>query len=795
MEDFFEDENTQSEMRSFDLKHYLTKLLENYVWIITSLLILLFSAYLFIRYTTPNYQLTGYILVGGKAIEQGTNDILANVGLVSGSENTTSIVSNEIFILRSHQLNGKVVDSLQLDVAVAKLGHVRNTSVLTDSMPVKIKIGRKDPAFTSPAYQLHLNNKNFNIKDGSTEYGGTYGKPLFLKSDTILISKKPGVTVKENDYSLQLFSRTGTIKTYLSRLTVEQAKNGGLGLLKIAVIDELPERADRYIQVLIHSYNLSYLDYQNQAIKRALIFLGDRLDTVSNELSLQENALRDFKASNQIYDVSTTAQALLNNMQTLDVEKNQSEFQGQLLALVEKSMRNAPGKEEIVASTSGLLDPVLNAQVTSFNELVFRKQMILNSGTKDDPRLMPVNDQLADMKQNILKNIVNIRNQNNAASRHVASQESKFTSRFNVLPEKEKQFVELNRKYTIKETQYIFLLQKKEETEIQLVSSNAERSRPVDDILSDGIVFPIKSLTYAIAALLGLLIPSSVVFINVLLNQKIETRKEIEKGTNVPIIGELSLSKTEGAIAITTNNRSAIAEQLRAIRTNLSFMGANNKHKVFVVTSSVGGEGKSFVSLNLGNSLAITNKRVAVLELDLRKPILSINLGVNNTVGISNFIINEKLHPEDIIQEVRGCPNLYLLNSGPVPPNPGELIIHPRMAELVNYLRENFDFVILDSPPVGLVADSLSLAKLSDISLFVLRPNHSVRSALQLINDLYREKKLPRLSLVINGIQPDKGYGGYGNYGSKGYGYYSDDLNHKDSKFKVFTDKIFKRSS
>jgi tyrosine-protein kinase Etk/Wzc len=794
MEDFFEDENTQSEIRSFDLKHYLTKLLANYVWIIISLLIALFCAYIYLRYATPKYQLTGYIIVGGQALEQGANDILANVGLVSGSENTASIVSNEIFILRSHQLNGQVVDSLKLDVSVTKLGHVKNMHILTDSLPVGIKVKRTDPNHGSPEYKLRLSNNKFSIKDTESEHEGTYGKPLFINSDTILISKKPGIFVKDDDYSLQLFSRTGAIKTYLSRLTVEQAKNGGLGLLKIAVIDELPERANRYIEILIHAYNISYLEYQNQAIKRALVFLGDRLETVSNELSTQENALRDFKASNQIYDVSTTAQTLLNNMQTLDTEKSQSEFQEQLLALVERSVKNASGKEEIVASTNGLEDPVLIAQVAKYNELVFRKQMIQNSGTQDDPRLIPVMDQLADMRGNIQKNIINIRRQNSAARRNVASQESKFSSRFNVLPEKEKQFVELNRKYTIKETQYIYLLQKKEETELQLVSSNAERSRPVDDILSDGVVSPVRNLVYAVAALLGLLIPSSVVLFNVLFNQKIETRKEIEKGTNVPILGELSLSKVEGAIAITTNNRSAIAEQLRAIRTNLSFMGANTKHKVFVVTSSVSGEGKSFVSLNLGNSLAITNKRVAVLELDLRKPILSVNLGVNNAVGISNFIINEKLHPEDIIQEVRGCPNLYLLNSGPVPPNPGELIIHPRMGELINYLRENFDFVILDSPPVGLVADSLSLAKLSDISLFVLRPNHSVRSAMQLINDLYKEKKLPRLALVINGIQPDKGYGGYGNYGSKGYGYYSDDINHKESKFKVFTDKIFKRS-
>ncbi|WP_432712753.1 GumC family protein [Pedobacter sp.] len=795
MEDFFENgKATQSEMGSFDFKHYLSKLLANYVWIIISLLITLFCAYVYLRYATPKYQLTGYIIVGGQALEQGTTDILANAGLVSGSENTASIVSNEIFILRSHQLNGQVVDSLKLAIAVSKLGHLRDQPVLIDSMAVDINVHKGDPDYGSPKYILELQPQGYSIKDDGVNYKGAYGQKLIIHTDTVLIRKKPGKAILADTYSLQLNGRTNTIKNYLSRLTVEQAKNGGIGLLKISVVDELPVRASQYIEILIHSYNVSYLEYQNQAIKRALVFLRERLETVSAELSQQENALRDFKASNQIYDVSLTAQELLTNLQSLDTQKSQSDYQGQLLSLVESSIKNASGKEEIVASTSGLQDPVLSAQVEAYNTLVIRKQMILNSGTKDDPRLAPVNDQLADMRNNIRKNITNIRKQYNATERSVSKEENKYLSKFKGLPEKEKQYVELNRKFTIKETQYIYLLQKKEETELQLVSSNAERSRPVDDILSDGIVSPVKVTIYSFAALLGILIPSAIVFTKVITNQKIETRKEIEKGTTVPILGELSLSKTEEAIAITTNNRSALAEQLRAIRTNLSFMGANNKHKVFVVTSSVGGEGKSFVSLNLGNSLAISNRRVAVLELDLRKPILSKNLGVNNSVGISNYIINESLQPEDIIQPVKNCPNLYLLNSGPVPPNPGELIIHSRMAELINYLRENFDFVILDSPPVGLVADSLSLAKLADISLFVLRPNHSLRSAIQLINDLQRGKKFPRLSLVINGIQPDKGYGGYGNYGSKGYGYYSDDEVNKESKFKSITNTIFKRN-
>ncbi len=793
MEDFFEDDKKQ-EISSFDLKHYFSKLLANYIWVIISLVIMLCCAYLYLRYTTSKYQLTGYIIVGGQALEKGANDILANAGLVSGAENTASIVSNEMFILKSHQLNGQVVDSLKLNVAVSKMGQVKDLPLRADSLTVNIDVKKTDPNHESPPFRLQLLTDKFVLKGPENEYRGSYGRPIFINGDTLIISRKPGVTVKNAEFSLQLYSREQTVKTYLSRLTVEQAKNGGIGLLKISVVDELRERAHRYIEILIHAYNVSYLDYQNQAIKRALVFLGERLQTVTTELGQQENALRDFKSQNQLYDVSITAQDLLTNLKTLDTEKNERIFQEDLLALVERSLGDVSGKEEIVVSANGLADPVLSGQVEQYNQAVSRKQLILSAGTVDDPRLDPVNQQLAEMRNNIQKNILNIKRQHQVAKRSVAAQESKYASRFQVLPEKEKQFVELTRKYSIKETQYIFLLQKKEETELQLVSSNSERSRPVDDILSDGIVWPVRNQVYIFAVLLGIFLPAFFILLKVLLNRKIETRKEIEKGTTVPILGELSMSKSDDVIAITTNNRTAIAEQLRAIRTNLSFMGANSKQKVFVVTSSVGGEGKSFVSLNLGNSLAISNKKVAVLELDLRKPMLSKNLGINNNVGISNFIINDTIYPEEIIQAVKSCPNLYLLNSGPVPPNPGELIIHPRMSELISYLRENFDFVILDSPPVGLVADSLSLAKLADISLFIIRPNHSLRTAIPLINELQRGNKLPRLSLIINGIEPEKGYGGYGSYGSKGYGYYSDEVT-TESKFKNFTNKIFNRTT
>jgi tyrosine-protein kinase Etk/Wzc len=795
MEDFFGDDQGRLEGSSFNFKQYFSKLLARYRWILLAIICSLIAAFLYLRYSVAQYQISGYIIVGGAALETGANNVLVNAGIESGAENTASAVNNEIFILQSHNINGEVVDSLDLDVLITSQGHLKNQPIFKDSLPVSINVKRRDVNSVSNVFTLALQNKTFSLEDKNNKYVGSYGKPIIIHSDTIVISRKDNAHFREAEYSLQLASRLSTIRKYISRLTVEQAKNGGIGLLKLSVTDELPVRADHYLQVLIHSYNVSFLNFKNQAIKRALAFLNQRLEVVSDELHDQEDDVRDFKATNKLYDVSTAANEMLANLQSLDAQKSQNNYQDELLNLVEAGVKKYSGKEEIVVSTNGLLDPVLNAQVAKYNELVFNKQTIQSTGTKDDPRLAPINDQLAEFRSNILKNIQNIKKQFGASRSSVASQESKYSSRFQSLPEKEQQFVELTRKMSIKEAQYTFLLQKKEETEIQLVSSDAGVSRTVDDVLNNGIVSPVGPMIYGVAFAFGLLLPSIIILVLVLMNDKIETRQEIEEGTTVPILGELSFSASESPIVITSNNRTAIAEQLRAIRTNINFLGADESQKVFIVTSTMGGEGKSFLSLNLGNSFAISNKRVAVLELDLRKPMLSKNLGLTNHLGISNFLVNKDLKPEDIISPLEEYPNLFLLNSGPVPPNPGELIINPRMSELIAYLREHFDYVILDSPPVGLVADALSLASLSDISLYVSRPNYSLRSSLKLVNSLQKNHKLPKLSLVINGIQSQNTYGfGYGyGYGGKGYGYYSDELIDSENISNKFN-KIFKRS-
>jgi tyrosine-protein kinase Etk/Wzc len=782
MEDFLEEE--ERSQNSFNFKLYLFKLTTYYKWIICGIIIALLGGYLYMRYKVPSYEINGYILVGGGELEGGTNSILSNAGMINPADIALNTVDNEIFILKSHKIISAVVDSLDLNIDLSEDGKIKSQPVFKDSLPVKILVKRpfKSINVTGPLYKLILTNKNFKLDHNKKNLTGQYGKSFILDKDTILISKKDTFAIRgdEQIYNFQIQGRLQTIRKYQGRLSVLQPKNTGVGLLRLTVIDELPIRARTFIDVLIYSYNTSYLVFKNEAIKRALKFLTERLNAVSVDLEKQENLVRDFKTSNKVFDVSATATELLSELQGADLQKSQNDYQLDLLKLVEVSIKNHNGTEELVPNTGGLTDAVLMAQIASYNALVQQKQTILTIGTPDDVRLPSLNDQLKKVGENILKSVSNIRSQFTTNKTFLYGQNNKFLSKFLSLPEKEKLYIELNRKLTVQETLYTYLLQKKEDTQLQFVTSDIVRSRTVDDTLIGGLVEPKPLLIYSFAFGVGLLLPCLIIFSIVFFNDRIETRREIEDGTSTPILGELNLSDSLKPIVITSTNRTAIAEQFRSIRTNLSYIGTGTMKKVFVVTSSVSGEGKSFVSLNLANSMAIIGKKVVVLELDLRKPMLSRKIGVNNEIGLSQYLINDEIEPAKIVVPLEDYPNLYLISSGPIPPNPGELITSSRMEDLINYLRENFDYVIMDSPPIGLVADSMTLGQLADTSIFVIRHNYSDRSSLQLLNDLRSGNKLPNLALVINGIKNDKssgygyGSGGYG-YGGYGYGYYSDD--------------------
>jgi len=769
---FTEEKETSS---GFDINRYFSKLISNFYWFLITLAIFGTAAYLYLRYTPPLYEVSTFILVKGP--NDASSTTLAGSAFASGGPamagGAMGDPSNEIFKLQSEALLGAVVDSLNLDISVVKSGTVRSNAEDLDDLPFALKIIKSSPDSYLPTHKLFLSETSYSLQSEEKNIKGYYGQPLVIAKDTLLLTLKSYTTPDFNtEYRMSYDGRPDAISKLLSRITVQPAAKAGPGMLQILVKDELPNRATKIVDVLINTYDHSNLDFKNQSLRKEIEFLNERVASVGGELLQQENLIRDFKISNKVNDVSSSATQLLTNLTALDAKKNDNEAKRQMAELVESNIRNFSGQEQVISNASNLGDAVLSSLVTRYNEKVLEKTRILDRGTTFDPRLAGISKELQDLRGNILNSVENLKKEIRSTNEFLATQERTTTSRFQTMPEKEKDYVQVNRLMNLKQTQYIFLLQKKEDKNIQLVSSQIGESRIIDSRTNNDILYPKPLMIYGPAIGLALLLPALIILIRMLLNKKIETRKDIENVTSLPIAGEIEMEpQTTKEIIVSAGYQTGIAEQFRSLRTNLIYLKQETAGKVLMVTSTMPGEGKSFVSINLANTLASTGKKVILVELDLRRPHIAKTLGLNTRPGMTDYLISTDMLPRDIIQTNKEYENLSFITCGPVPPNPGELILTKKLQTFFEYLRNNYDYVVVDTPPVGIVSDSIIIGNMVDLTLFILRHRYSYRSSVKLLNELSVNKKLPHLSIVINSIQRNKGFQKE-NLGS--YNYYMD---------------------
>jgi len=341
-------------------------------------------------------------------------------------------------------------------------------------------------------------------------------------------------------------------------------------------------------------------------------------------------------------------------------------------------------------------------------------------------------------------------------------------STLNSIPAKKRESLEIERQQSIKEKLFLYLLQKREELAITKASTSGNATA-IDPAYSWGPVSPNTTNIYRMAFILGLAFPLGIIYLRDLLNDKIITRADISKGTHAPVIGEVAHhTNMLRQLVVGMKDRSILAEQFRIIRTNLQYLLTNapSKNPVFLVTSSIAGEGKTFCSMNLAAVWAVAGKKTVILELDLRKPKVSKALNLQRDIGITNYILGST-RKEELPQPLEGVPNLYVIGAGPIPPNPSEMIMDSKMDELFTYLRANFDTIIIDSAPIGLVSDSKILARFADASLYVVRQRYTVKKQLALVDELYSDKILPNMGLIVNDVK----IGGANSYYGYGYGY------------------------
>lgn len=723
-------------------------------------------SWFYLRVQTRIYVANAKVLLKDPQKGGGDSKVLDALNIFSEKK----IVENEIIVLRSSVILEEVVRNLDLYNEVHNKGKVRTEELYKANAPVWFRAVNKNNINGGGKYFFEVDWTKNNI---------TINKQQIAFNDTVVINGSAYFVVPNPEYN-----RSVTGKNYYVVFnSVSGAAGGFASTLKAAatsssstVIDvkletPVPEKGIDFLNRLFEVYNIEAVKDKNQIAARTLAFIENRLNLVVGQLDSVEKNIQRYKTEESVYDLGGQASLYLSNVSELDRKSSEVEIQLDVLKDVQQYVDSKGKRPGTVPSQMLISDPTLANLISKLYDAEFQltKAESIN-GEKSDAVVM-ANQAVNRIKNDIRENLGTIRTNLNAVKSNVNSGIAMNNGMLSQIPRKERGLLDISRQQAIKNNIYTFLLQKREETALSSAGTTPDL-RVLEKGSSSGPIKPVAKNFYLLGFILGLMVSAIYVLLREQFNRKILFRNEIEEKTKVPVLAEIMYSKTPSTIAISEGKRTIIAEQFRSMRTNLAFMGINEKNKTLLVTSSISGEGKSFIALNLAMSFTLTGKKVGLMEMDLRKPKLSKYLGINRDPGITSFLIG-KAGIDDIIKETQ-YPNLYVISAGPIPPNPTELIISEKFGEMMALLNEKFDYLIIDSAPIGPVTDSQLISSYANCTLYVVRHAHTPKMMLRMIDDLYKQEKFKNMALVFNGLKARGAsiFGGYGyGYGSYGYGY------------------------
>lgn len=780
-QDVFEEEE-----QDFSLSDYIRRYVRYWYLFPIFIAIALTAAFFYLQVTQPIYSTKTSILIKdeNKGLSGAQGDILSELSSQFGGN---KLVENELEIIKSQTLMEQTIKELNLDVSYTSKDGLRTVNLYKTS-PVNVKAEVINPFGYREPMTIHVvDSTHFRFNDEDRTF--TFNQRFNNAWGAFIVTK--GTVSEYDEVKIHFTEVKNLAEDMLRRLSVEQP-NAKSTVLELTYEDSDVQRSKDVLNKLLDVYVQSSLSDKNSEASNTLKFIENRLGLITGELGDVEKDVESYKTNQGITDISAESQLFLENIKENDSKLNEVNTKISILESVDNYIQNA-GEGAVAPATYMIDDPVLVSLLTKFNELELQRERYARTTSPNNPLLQTINTQLAGTRQSIRENVQNLKRGMAVTKRNLEGINTRFSAGLRSIPKKEREFVGIKRQQSIKEELYLYLLQKREETALAYASTVTD-SRLIDaPISSFHPIKPKKSLIWLGAAAAGFAIPLLLINLLFLLNNTVQRREEIEKVTHSSILGEIGQMKgtvngipgEESIIKMTS--RSAVAEQFRALRTNLQYLGDGNC-RVIMLTSSIGGEGKSFVSINLAASLAYSDKRVLLIGLDLRKPTLHDRLGVPNRIGASNCLIGQG-HYEDFIQSTGVHPKFDVLTSGPIPPNPSELLSNGRLPVLIEELREKYDYILIDSPPYGLVTDSALIAEHVDATLYIVRFNYTILDHLKRIGELQRVRRFNNLSVIFNGVNYGAGYGyGYG-YGGYGYGYYAEEA---DSGVQNVTDRLKK---
>ncbi|PIQ17724.1 MAG: tyrosine protein kinase [Flavobacteriaceae bacterium CG18_big_fil_WC_8_21_14_2_50_34_36] len=763
------------------LREQIGTYLRHWPWFVLTVLISLIIAYLYLRYTTTFYQTSTSIIIKDSKGRGAASELAAfeDIGLISGMNSNS--IENEIEILKSKRLMTNVAKELDLHIRYFKEGKIKVTEFFANkAFSIKIVNEKEDvPYPTYPLYFKITSPTTLEITDSETNtkqevnFGNRVSFPF--ADITILPSAvlQKNFDAKEDNTFLVQFANLNNIVTYYQNaIQVSPVVKGG-SVIKLTLNDPVKEKAQRILDELVSQYNKDATEDRNLVSLNTAAFIDERLQIITQELDSVETNKVDFKQENRLTDIQAEAQLFLEN--SSDLNKKQVNLATQLeLVNSVVSYLNKEDKTSLLPANLGISEGGIDGLITNYNQLVIERNRLLRSSTEQNPVVVNLTNQINQLRSNVITSLNNVRNSLQVSLRDIRSQEAVFGSKIAQVPGKEKVFRGIERQQGIKEALYLFLLQKREETSISLAVT-APKAKIVDAAYSsEGPVSPKSNIVLLAAFLIGLLIPFSIIYVNQLLYDKVRNRKDVEREVgSIPIVGEIPKLDAKEEVLIKQNDRSILAESFRILRTNLQYLFVNKKDlesgKTIFVTSTVKGEGKTFATVNLALTLANSNKKVVVVGADIRNPQLHRYVPHSKkTKGVTDFLVSKTLNISDLIQKSDFNPHLDFLFSGTIPPNPAELWLNDRAAIMFASLKENYDYIIVDTAPAMLVTDTFLISSFADVTLYVIRADYTERKLLEFPVDAVANKKLQGVAFVLNHVKMANF--GYGNKYGYAYG-------------------------
>jgi capsular exopolysaccharide synthesis family protein len=576
------------------------------------------------------------------------------------------------------------------------------------------------------------------------------------------------VVALSNEYKVVWEPTEKVVNNVLSNLVV--SPGGSAGVIQLSYIATNPKLAADLIDRLMKEYQVATREDKNETNRRMLDFIDDRMKNVEKDLDSITRNLLEYQRRNNLISAETQSEGYFTQIQETDKEINESRVQDNVAQMIDGYLRDEKNAYNLVPSTLGLEDGTLNGMISAYNVAQLERKMLIDANVPvTNLKVKQKEDEIERLRINVLESIRNLRKLIAVTISRLQVVSGNVLAQIRELPVKEQNLLEIKTKQLTKQTVYNLLLEKREQTAISLAGTISNMKVIENANVNTIPVKPKPSTVYLVSLIVGLALPALFVFVLELLNDKINSRYDIEKVTNIPIVGEIGHSYMKEGLVVKPNHRGIVAEQFRIIRSNLQYVITNVEKPIIMVTSSFSGEGKSFISTNLGAVMSLTNKKTIILEFDIRKPKILSSLGIPKRPGITNFLLGTVGAPDLPIQ-VTGYENLYVLACGPIPPNPAELLLESRLEDLFDYLRSNFDVIIIDTAPVGMVSDAMALGKFAHATLYIVRQGHTYKRQLNLIEEFYTQSKLPKVSIILNDVKLQTGYGYYG-YGRYGYGY------------------------